>query len=92
MVENRTNERAEIGVRVEDEDGSVLFSRVYEVEPGHIDSSAGIETTPATVTAFTPEDVSATWKYNPNLDMDCDGQDIGITLKSDGSIDSWYAC
>ncbi|USZ69419.1 hypothetical protein NGM10_06705 [Halorussus salilacus] len=92
MVENRTDERAEIGVRVEDDDGSMLFSRVYELEPGHLDSSAGIETTPETVAAFTPEGASATWDYRPDVDLDCDGEDIGITLQSDGSIDSWYAC
>ncbi|MFO7926633.1 MAG: hypothetical protein ACQET5_02130 [Halobacteriota archaeon] len=92
MVENRTNERAAIGVRVENDDGGVLFSRVYEMEPGHLDSSAGIETTPATVTAFTPEGTSRTWRYAPNLAADCDGEDIGIPLQSDGSIDSWYAC
>ncbi|NUB91187.1 hypothetical protein HT576_09155 [Haloterrigena sp. SYSU A121-1] len=92
MVENRTDDRAQIGVRVEDDDGEVLFSRVYELESGHLDSSAGIETTPATVTAFTPEGVSATWEYAPDLDMDCDGEDIGLTLQSDGSIETWYAC
>lgn len=92
MVENRTDELAELGVRVEDDDGAALFSRVYELEAGHLDSSAGIETTPATVTAFTPEGVSATWEYAPDLDLDCEGEDVGITLRSDGSIDSWYAC
>lgn len=92
MVENRTDDRAEIGVRVEDDDGAALYSRVYDLEPGHLDSSAGIETPPATVTAFTPEGTSATWDYTPDLDLDCDGEDIGITLQSDGSIDSWYAC
>lgn len=92
MVENRSDELTEIGVRVEDDDGAMLFSRVYELEPGHLDSSASIETTPATVTVFTPEGVSATWEYTPDLDMDCDGEDIGLTLLPDGSIDSWYAC
>ncbi|MFC4247673.1 hypothetical protein ACFOZ7_11945 [Natribaculum luteum] len=92
MVENRTDERATIGVRVEDDDGETLFSRVYELEPGHLDSAAGIETTPSTVTAFTPEGAAATWEYAPDLDIDCEGEDIGITLRSDNSIESWYAC
>jgi len=90
MVENGSDEPAEVGVRVEDDDGAALFSRVYELEPGHLDSSAGIETPPATVTVFTPEGASATWEYAP--DVDCAGQDIGISLEPDGSIDSWYAC
>lgn len=92
MVENRTEERATLGVRVADDEGEMLFSRVYELEPGHLDSSAGIETTPSTVTVFTPEGVSETWRYAPDLDIDCEGEDIGMTLQSDGSIDSWYAC
>lgn len=92
MVENQTDERTEIGVRVEDDGGAALFSRVYELEPGHLDSSAGVETPPATVTVFTPEGASATWEYAPDLDLDCDGEDIGITLRSDNSISSWYAC
>lgn len=92
MVENRSEELATIGVRVEDEAGEPMFSRVYELEPGHLDSSAGIETAPSTVTVFTPEGNSATWSYAPDLDIDCDGEDIGITLQADGSIDSWYAC
>ncbi|WP_254521590.1 hypothetical protein [Natrinema caseinilyticum] len=77
---------------MEADDGASLFSRVYELAPGQLDSSAGIEPTPATVTVFTPDGVSATWEYTPDLDVDCDGEDIGITLLSDGSIDSWYAC
>jgi len=92
MVENRTEERATIGVRVADNEGKRLFSRVYKLESGHLDSSAGIEATPATVAVFTPDGVSATWEYSPNLDIDCEGEDIGITLRSDNSIDSWYAC
>ncbi|MDF9745651.1 hypothetical protein [Natrinema salsiterrestre] len=92
MVENRTDELATIGVRVEDAEGELLFSRVYELEPGHLDSSAGIETIPSTVTVFTPDGTSATWEYAPDLDIDCDGEDIGITLQGDDSIDSWYAC
>lgn len=92
MVENRTDELAEIGVGVEHEDERMLFSRVYELEPGHLDLSAGIETTPETVTAFTPEGTSTTWEYTPDVDLDCEGKDIGITLQSDSSIDSWYAC
>jgi len=90
VVENGTDDLAAVGVRVEDGDGAALFSRVYELEPGHLDSSGGVEATPATVTAFTPEGVSATWEYAP--DVDCAGQDIGISLEPDGSIDPWYAC
>ena len=92
MVENRTEDLATIGVRIEDDEGELLVSHVYELEPGHLDSSAGIETTPSTVTVFTPAGNSATWQYTPDLDIDCDGEDIGITLQADGSIDSWYAC
>lgn len=92
MVENRTDEPAVIAVRIEADDGAMLFSQVYELEPGHLDSAGGIETIPETVSVFTPEGVSATWEYSPDLEMECDGEDIGITLRSDGSIDSWYAC
>ncbi|QLG47998.1 hypothetical protein [Natrinema halophilum] len=92
MVENRTEEFARMGVRVENEEEEMMFSRVYELDPGHLDSSAGIEATPSTVTVFTPDGPSATWKYAPDLDIDCDGEDIGIALQPDGSIDSWYAC
>lgn len=92
MVENRTVEPAVVGIRVEDDEGGALFSGVYDLEPGHLDSSGGIEATPATVTAFTPEGDSATWEYAPDLNLDCDGEDVGITLLEDGSIDSWYAC
>lgn len=92
MVENQTEELATIGVRVEDDEGEVLFSRVYELESENLDSSAGIETTPSTVIVFTPDGSSATWKYAPDLDINCEGEDIGITVRADGSIDSWYAC
>lgn len=92
MVENQTEERAQIGVRVEDDDGEVLFSRVYELEPDNLDSSASIETTPSTVLVFTPEGLSATWEYAPEVEIDCDGEDIGITVHPDDMIESWYAC
>ncbi|MFC7212532.1 hypothetical protein ACFQO4_00320 [Saliphagus sp. GCM10025334] len=92
IVENQTEELTMIGVRVEDDEGELLFSQVYELEPGHLDSAAAIETTPSTVTVFTQDGNSATWEYAPDLDIDCDGEDIGVTLQSDHSIDSWYAC
>jgi len=92
LVENRTEGIAEVGVRVEDDDGDTAFSRVYELEPRSLDSSAELETVPSTVTAFTAEGRSATWEYAPDLEMNCDGEDIGLTVQPDGSIDPWYAC
>jgi len=91
LVENRTDEQAHVGVRVEDGDGAALFSRVYSVESGHMDQSAGIDTRPATVRVFTPDGTAATWEYAPDLDIDCEGEDIGIALTEEG-FESWYAC
>lgn len=92
MVENRSSDHARIGVLIEDTDGEPLFSRVYELDPGHLDDSAGIETRPATVFVFTPDGAADEWEYVPDLDIDCEGEDIGVTLESDGTFQSWYAC
>jgi hypothetical protein len=90
VVLNRTDDPARVGVRVEDDEGEALFSRVYSLDPGHLDESAGIDTTPATIRAFTPDETAATWAYAP--DLDCEGQDIGITLTEEEGFESWYGC
>ena len=94
LVENRTDEIAQIAVYIADDDGNALFSRVYELEPHHLDSSASLEARPATVTVFTPDGTSTTWEYSPEseFDLNCDGVDIGVTLKPEWTIESWYAC
>lgn len=92
LVENRTPELARIGVRIEDEEGDALFSRVYELESEHLDESAGVETRPATVFAFTPDGTSAEWDYSPDPTWNCDGQDVGISLTREGTFESWYSC
>ncbi|WP_135820099.1 hypothetical protein [Halostella litorea] len=91
LVENRTADPTRIGVRVEDDDGAALFSRVYSLEPDHLDQSAGVDATPATVRAFTPDGTAATWAYAPDDDLDCEGKDVGITLTEEG-FESWYGC
>lgn len=94
LVENDTDDSAQVAVYIEDSDGNALFSRVYELEPHHIDSSAGIETRPATVTVFTPEGTATTWEYSPagEFNLNCEGIDIGVTLKPEQTIESWYGC
>ena len=92
IVTNDQADPAMIGVRVEDEGGAALFSRVYRLGAGKADQSAGIDTTPAAVYVFTPTGTTATWAYRPDPDLDCDGQDIGITLTREGTLESWYGC
>lgn len=92
IVTNSTADVAHVAVRIEDEAGEALLERVYEVQPGHTDESAGVDARPATVFVFTRDGLSATWEYDPDLDLDCDGEDIGIRLTEDGGIESWYAC
>lgn len=94
LVENDTDVSVHIAVRVEDKNGKSLFSRVYELDPHHLDESAGLETIPATVTVFTLYGTSTTWSYSPEdtSSLDCEGVDIGISLKPDGTSESWYGC
>ena len=92
VVINETADVQRIGIRAEDADAAALFSRVYRLDPGTTDESAGIETAPATVHAFTPTGAAATWEYSPDPALDCDGQDIGITLAADATIEHWYGC
>ena len=92
IVGNGTDEPARIAVRIEDDTGAVLFSRVYELGPDEADESAGIDTAPSTVTVFTPAGDAATWEYDPDLDVNCEGKDVGIRLLSDGSFERYYAC
>jgi hypothetical protein len=92
IVTNETAEVARIAVRVEQEDGEALFSRVYRLQPGNADESAGIERSPAVIRVFTPTGAAATWEYAPPSDLDCDGRDIGITLATESTVESWYGC
>lgn len=92
LVENDTDTSREIAVRIAGGDGQTLFSRVYRLEPQHLDQSAGIETRPAKVTAFTPDGASATWTYSPERDLDCDGVDVGISLRPGRTFEEWYSC
>lgn len=91
FVGNGTDESAMIAVRIENDTGETLFSRVYELGPDKGDESAGIETVPSTVTAFTPEGNAASWEYDPVSDTECD-QDIGIRLLPDGSFEYSDGC
>jgi len=94
LVENLTDELAQIAIYIEDNEENTLFSRVYELGPDNLDSSAGLETRPATVTVFTSDGTSTTWKYSPEgeFNLDCEGVDIGVSLKPDQTVESWYAC
>jgi len=92
VVHNRTDDPARVGVRVEDDEGAALVSRVYSLDPGRLDESAGIDATPATIRAFTPDGTAAVWSYAPDLNQDCEGEDIGITLTEDEGFESWYGC
>lgn len=93
-VENASSDPVEIAVKVADREGTGLFSQVFSLESGHLVSRGTIETTPATVSAFTPDGVSRTWEYDPDLpgDFDCDREDIGLTVRQDNTIEEWYKC
>lgn len=94
IIENRTTSRVEIAVRVLDGEDGTLFSRVFALDPETITSRHAIETTPSRIQAFTPEDVSRTWQYDPDLspEFDCEPKDIGLTLHADDTIEPWYDC
>lgn len=92
IVTNEADERALIGVRVEEDGGDALFSRVYRLEPGTTDQSGGIDTTPAVIRVFTPDGTAAAWEYSPDSGLDCDGQDVGITFTPEATFESWYGC
>lgn len=94
IVENRTASKAEIAVRVIDNEAETLFSRIFALEPEKITSYGTIETTPSRVHAFTATGVSRTWRYAPDLPagFDCERKDIGLTLHQDTTIEPWYSC
>ncbi|PSQ33701.1 hypothetical protein BRD05_08270 [Halobacteriales archaeon QS_9_70_65] len=92
IVGNGTDEPARIAVRIEDDTGAMLFGRVYELGPHKADESAGIDTAPSTVIVFTPAGGATTWEYDPDLDVNCEEKDVGITLLPDGSFERYYTC
>lgn len=94
IVENRTASKAEIAVRVIDSEEETLFSRIFTLGPDAITSRGAIETIPSRVHAFTPDGVSRTWRYDPDLpvDFECEPKDIGLTLHRDNTIEPWYDC
>ena len=92
LVSNQTSEPVQIAVRIEDDIGNRLFSRVYDIEPGKMDQSAGINTRPSTVCVFAPNGASAEWDYAPGADFPCDGADIGIRLNQERVFERWYDC
>lgn len=93
-VVNSTASKAEIAVRVIDSEDETLFSRVFTLGPEEAMGHGAIETTPSRVRAFTPDGVSHTWRYAPDLpaDFDCEIKDIGLTLHQDHTIEPWYSC
>lgn len=95
VVTNEREETVQVGVRVEDRDGTSLFSHVYELESGKTDETAAdghIETQPASVLVFTPDGATKTWEYTPDTDLECDTQDIGIWVKPDQKIQFYNSC
>lgn len=94
IVENGTTSKADIAVRVIDNEGEALFSRVFALGPETMVSRGAIETIPSSVHAFTAEGASRSWRYEPDLpeDFDCEPKDIGLTLHRDNTIEPWYDC
>ncbi|MFW5958406.1 MAG: hypothetical protein ACOCQ3_00230 [Natronomonas sp.] len=94
IVENRTSSAIEIAVRVIDSESETLFSHVFNIEPETMVSRGAIETTPSEIHAFTPDCVSYTWRYDPDLpvEFECEPKDIGLTLHDDTTIEPWYDC
>jgi hypothetical protein len=88
---NESETAVTLAVRVEDDDGEPLMSRVYDLPAGHADESAGVDTPPATVVAFTQDGRSNEWAYDPDVGLNCPGQDVGIRVLADG-IEPWYSC
>lgn len=93
-VENRTSSGAEIAVRVIDSESETLFSHVFTIGPDKMMSRGAIETIPSEIHAFTPDGVSHTWRYDPDLPVEfqCEPKDIGLTLHDDTTIEPWYDC
>lgn len=94
IVENGTTSTEEIAVRVTDSDDETLFSRVFTLGPEKMVGRGAIKTIPSRVHAFTPNGVSKTWRYDPDLpaDFDCEIKDVGLTLNSNNTIETWYDC
>ncbi len=94
VVENRTDDDAEIAVRLVDGASETVFSRVFSVGPEQMVGRGAIETAPRRVHAFTPGGISTRWEYDPDLpaDFDCEIKDVGLTLHGDETIEPWYKC
>lgn len=94
IVENRTSSGVEIAVRIIDSESETLFSHVFTLGPETMKSRGAIEKTPSEIHAFTPDGVSHTWRYDPDLpvEFECDPKDIGLTLHDDTTIEPWYDC
>lgn len=95
VVSNERDDSIQLGVRVEDDDGVVLFSHVYKLQAGTTDQSTAdgqIDTQPASVLAFTPDSDVKTWDYIPDTDLNCETQDIGIRIQPNQTIQFYNSC
>lgn len=95
VVHNERDDSVQLAVRVEDDDGAVLFSHVYDMQAGKADQSTAdgqIDTQPASVLVFTPNSGAKTWDYSPDTDLQCEAQDIGIRILPDQTIQFYNNC
>ncbi|SDN26955.1 hypothetical protein SAMN04487949_3784 [Halogranum gelatinilyticum] len=98
MPRNGTDETQQIAIRIEDSDGTTVFSHVYELEPDHLSESEGVspDADPTRISVFVAGGPNETFRYHPDDETrrTCqrDGIDFGVTLTAEQTLAPWYTC
>lgn len=93
VVTNRRSQPVTLGVRIENEDGDAIFSKVYELAVDEYDSGAELDdAVPSKVFAFTPDGDSQEWEYGSPTKSDCNAPDVMIAVEEDQGMGMEKPC
>lgn len=88
---NETAEAVTLGVTVYSTTGELLLEHTYRLPPDHTDESQGVPDDVAHLTVSTERHGELRHEYDPNLDIDCEGEDVQIMVTGTG-IEWAYSC
>lgn len=88
---NQTPEEVTLSVAVYSTTDKLLLDHTYSLPPDHSDESQGVEVEVEYLTVSTERRGEVRHEYQPNLDIDCEGEDVQIMVTAE-RIEFAYSC
>ena len=88
---NETTREVTLSVAVYSTTGELLLNHTFSLPPNHSDESQGVVDDVGYLTVSTERHEKVRHQYNPDLDIDCEGEDVQIIVTAE-RIGFTYSC